>query len=92
MRILLFTLLSLACSGLLAATVYRWVDENGVVHYSDQSHANAEKVQISAPQTFRGQQSNNAANTPPRDPQASAPAPAYAGCAIAQPFEAVIGA
>jgi hypothetical protein len=87
-RILLFTLMSLACSGLLAATVYRWVDENGVVHYSDQPHANAEKVQVSAPQTYKsGQYSNAASGAPPQDPGASAPAPAYQGCSIAQPFD-----
>lgn len=33
-----------------AAEVYRWVDENGVVHYSDQPHPGAERLRIeSAP-------------------------------------------
>ena len=34
-------------------TVYKWVDENGVVHYSDQPHPNAEKVQVQAAQTYK---------------------------------------
>lgn len=36
-------------------TVYRWVDKNGVVHYSDQPHAGAVKVELGAPQvvTFK---------------------------------------
>jgi hypothetical protein len=46
MRILPFTLMSLACSVVLAATVYKWTDEDGVVHYSDQPHPNAEKVPV----------------------------------------------
>ena len=52
MRKLAFTLMPLLCSLALAATVYKWVDENGVVHYSDQPHANAEKLQVKDAQTF----------------------------------------
>ena len=44
MRTLTFTLMCLVGSLALAATVYRWVDENGVVHYSDQPHPNAEAL------------------------------------------------
>jgi hypothetical protein len=53
MRLALFTLMSVVSAATLAATVYKWVDENGVTHYSDQPHENAEKVQVAAPQTFR---------------------------------------
>ena len=52
MRVLLFTLMSVASAVALSATVYKWVDENGVTHYSDQPHENAEKVQIKQPQTY----------------------------------------
>jgi hypothetical protein len=52
MRIFLFTLMSLVSAVALCATVYKWVDENGVTHYSDQPHENAEKVQIKQPQTY----------------------------------------
>ena len=52
MRIFLFTLMSLVSAVALSATVYKWVDENGVTHYSDQPHENAEKVQIKEPQTY----------------------------------------
>ena len=38
MRTILFTLISLGCMAALAGPVYKWVDENGVVHYSDQPH------------------------------------------------------
>jgi hypothetical protein len=84
MRRLLFTLISLAASLTLAATtVYKWVDENGVIHYSDQPHANAEKVRVKDPQTYKESApldtSAAAAHTP-----AGAP-PAYRGCAVVQP-------
>jgi len=52
MRILAFHLMLLACAAASAATIYKWVDENGVVHFSDQPHAGAEKVHVGAPQTF----------------------------------------
>jgi hypothetical protein len=53
MRALLFTLMSVVTLTAFAATVYRWVDDNGVVHYSDQPHENAEKVHVAAPQTYK---------------------------------------
>jgi hypothetical protein len=88
MRTLLFTLISFACSVVLAATVYRWVDEDGVVHYSDQPHPNAEKVHVQAVQTYK------AGPTDAGGGGAAQPAPSnagstatYAGCVIAQPVE-----
>jgi hypothetical protein len=44
MRILLFTLLLVSISS--TAAVYRWVDENGKVHYSDEAKPNAELVEV----------------------------------------------
>jgi hypothetical protein len=35
-----------------AATVYRWVDAEGVVHYSDQPHPGAERLEIGGIQTY----------------------------------------
>lgn len=44
------TALLAAPVGQAAEEVYRWVDEDGVVHYSDQPHPGAEKLRIeSAP-------------------------------------------
>ena len=71
MRAMIFTLLSmLACTVTVAATVYRWVDENGVTHYSDQPHENAEKVTVAAPQTYSA-----AKGYSPVTPPAAAKAP-----------------
>jgi Domain of unknown function (DUF4124) len=84
MRTILFTLMSVACTAAVSATVYKWVDDNGVVHYSDQPHENAQKVELKAPQTY------SAPKTPTPPPQstrgpASKQAPAYQTCAISEP-------
>jgi hypothetical protein len=99
MRTIRFTLMrsaALASLGLLSAaalagrggttTVYKWVDAQGVVHYSDQPHANAQKLQIQGAQTF-------SAPAVPLTPSMSAPqeseppGPAYESCTIAQPTD-----
>src|SRR5215831_10565521 len=85
MRSLAFTLLLLICSVALAATVYRWVDENGVVHYSDQPHANAEKLRVNAAQTYKPAALDNAPAGGGGQAAATAAVTPYRGCAIVQP-------
>ena len=96
MRPIRFTLI-LVSLGLLSAaaladnggttTVYRWVDPQGVVHYSDQPHPNAQKLEVRGAQTFSdlpaGQPSSRA------EPEETQPAStaAYDSCAIAQPSD-----
>ena len=84
MRRVAFTLICLAATVALAATVYRWVDENGVVHYSDQPHPNAQKVHVEAPQTYKAAplESTQAPLTPPAPPAAT-----YRGCAVSDPAD-----
>ena len=36
-----------------ATTLYKWTDENGVVHYSDQPHQGAEKIQVAKAQSYK---------------------------------------
>jgi hypothetical protein len=84
MRARLFTLLLLAAPLAMGATVvYKWVDDDGVVHYSDQPHPNAQKVQLKAAQTYTpagNAMSSSAVSAPP-----APPAQGYKGCSIAQP-------
>src|ERR1700691_2015689 len=91
MRTFLFTLMSLACSIALAATVYKWVDDDGVVHYSDQPHPNAQKLQVHDVQTYRpsaGDTAAAAAPGVPATPAAAGDAPRnYQGCAVVQPAD-----
>src|ERR1700758_757028 len=86
MRTLAFTLLCLLCSLALAATVYKWVDENGIVHYSDQPHPNAQKIGVQPAQTYKAGEIPAAPGGPPAPP-AAPPPPPYRGCAIAQPTD-----
>ena len=85
MRALAFTLMFLLCPLALAgATVYRWVDDQGIVHYSDQPHANAEKLHVNAAQTYKPSGVDTAAAGGGGQPLGAAPPP-YRGCAIVQP-------
>jgi Domain of unknown function (DUF4124) len=83
MRVVLFTLMSIACTAALSATVYKWVDENGVTHYSDQPHENAEKVQVAQPQTYKAPRVSAPAAAPPA-PQARPPN-SYLSCDVVMP-------
>lgn len=53
----LFTLTAslwlLLTSAVGLAETYKWVDENGVTHFSDQKHPNAKKVDIAPIATFK---------------------------------------
>jgi hypothetical protein len=76
--------IALACASTFAATVYKWVDEKGVVHYSDQPHQDAQKLDVKAAQTYR---STGAVSTPTRSASTAdaPPAGAYQACSVARP-------
>ena len=63
-------------------TVYKWVDAQGVIHYSDQPHPNARKVRITGAQTYSAPPV--VAQPSSTTPQAAS-TPAYQSCTIAQP-------
>jgi hypothetical protein len=66
--------------------VYRWVDDEGVVHYSDQPHPNAEKLQVHAAQSYKPSAADAPAAAGGGGGNASQAAAApYRGCAIVQP-------
>lgn len=48
MRTALYVLLALAAPAFAGQTVYKWVDEKGVTHFSDQPVDGAEKVELSS--------------------------------------------
>jgi hypothetical protein len=52
MRLACFVLLIVAAAGAGATELWRWVDDQGVVHYSDRPFPGAEKIVISGAQTF----------------------------------------
>jgi len=66
-----------------AASVYKWVDENGVTHFSDQPHENAQKVELKAPQTFSAPKTTS---TPSRPATPGRPAEkVYQSCSMSEP-------
>jgi hypothetical protein len=81
----LVTLSLLTLSGwVAAATLYKWVDAQGVVHYSDTPHPGAEVIQVGGAQTYHGTPvpTTPATATPPPPQSAAA---GYVSCGITQP-------
>ena len=61
MRIIVLIGLMMAAGTLLAGTtLYRWVDDQGRVHYSDQPQPQAEEIEVAEPATFSAQEANRA--------------------------------
>jgi len=83
MRTAAFTLMCIFAAAASAATIYKWIDENGVTHYSDQPHAGAQKIQVQAVQTYKAPAQQR---TSPNLPRTSAPAgPPYSACVVSRP-------
>ena len=55
MRGLPLLLLLAASASASSATVYKWVDDNGVTHFSDQPNPKAEKLTVPGAQTYGAQ-------------------------------------
>jgi hypothetical protein len=87
MRTLLFTLMCIIAAAAAAAAtsssaVYKWVDENGVTHYSDQPHPGAQKIQLQAAQTYKAPGQRAATVTPRNRPSGAQP---YTTCVVSRP-------
>ena len=65
-----------------AATIYRWVDPQGITHYSDQPHEGAQKLTLQGAQTYAA---DNAPSSPARPARDETPAAAAPQCAIESP-------
>ncbi len=81
MRWKLFTLMLLVGPLALAGPIYKWVDENGVVHYSDQPHQDAQQIHLGAPQTYKPTQYAQP------QPEATAAPPVSYTCAVTSPTD-----
>ena len=67
----------------LATTLYRWVDANGVTHYSDQPTEGAQKIEVAGAQTYRAPAAAATRVQKPAGPQQ--PGAAYTRVSITQP-------
>lgn len=83
MRTALYVLLALAAPAFAGQTVYKWVDEKGVTHFSDQPQAGAEKVELSGGANRAA--SPPPAYTPPASQEQAKAGPAYSRFVIASP-------
>jgi Domain of unknown function (DUF4124) len=70
------------CASAWSATVYKWVDDSGVTHYSDQPNPKAEKLQISGAQTYASPAAAGTAGAPAATP---APTTGTPVCVIDSP-------
>jgi hypothetical protein len=78
--------LSVLAAAASATEVYRWVDEDGVVHYSDAPHPGAQKIEIAEPTTVPAYRRPDAAErTPPTNGDSQPAAPGYQSLEIVQP-------
>ena len=66
-----------------AATFYKWVDENGVTHYSDQPHPGGTIVEVNAAQSVSSSSVTRSAASAPA--AAGAGGPRYPTCEIYRP-------
>lgn len=85
---LVFTCLVLLAAAAGATEVYRWVDENGVIHYSDSPHPGAEKIEVAEPPVMPGYRRSPAATSRSRPSAAERTQPAgftYQSLTITQP-------
>ncbi len=86
MRVTSLTLLPLTLwllsGAVMAATVYKWVDAQGVTHYSDQPHPDAKTVEVGPIQTFH---TPAPADTGSSAKTASTPGVRYATCELFRP-------
>src|SRR5688572_23778255 len=83
MRLIAFIAMLFMWGSALSTTVYKWVDANGVTHYSDQPHPGATKLEVGAIQTYSAP-----AASPPNAVRARSNAqagPVYAACELSQP-------
>ena len=45
---------SVAAGAVASTTLYKWVDENGVTHYSDRPEPGAQRIKVASAQSYKG--------------------------------------
>lgn len=69
---------------LASTTVYRWVDEQGIVHFSDQPHPGAQKMRVEDAPTFKA---TPVAQTPAAGPRPGRSDASEPSCSIDSPSD-----
>lgn len=86
MRITLLLLVLLAGSALASQTVWKWVDDKGVTHYSDRAVPGATRMEVSGGNKAASTSSNSSFDPPPAA-AAAEPETAYTEFTIWQPSD-----
>src|ERR1041384_480456 len=68
-----------------AATVYKWVDANGVTHYSDQPYPGAKKIEVDAAQTYAAPSPEKATGSQTAKKPKVPDGPLYTACDVYKP-------
>lgn len=82
--LVVLALFSLAAA---AQEAYRWVDENGIVHYSDRPREGAEQIQLPRPNVAQTRRTAPLQASQSDDEPADEPAPGYEAIDIVSPAE-----
>lgn len=85
MRWMWIVLLLVMSAGAVASEMWRWVDANGIVHYSDRPHPGAERVELGSVQSFTAPVIPPSRREEPQ--QEGEPAPLYSRLSIVSPSE-----
>jgi hypothetical protein len=80
--IILLVLGLLALPAVFGETLYKWVDDQGNVHYSDKPQPGAKKIHLAAPSTFKA---SGTAAPPAAASQTNGPTTGYSAFQIGSP-------
>jgi hypothetical protein len=83
--LLVLALLGSAAAAAAAEEAYRWVDEEGVVHYSDRPREGAERILLPAPNVARTRRVESPRGQQPADDIADETPPGYQAIEIVSP-------
>jgi hypothetical protein len=86
MRWMCMALLLMFSAVATASELWRWVDERGIVHYSDRPHPGAERVELAPAQSYTAPELPPRPQPPRPDPQ-DEPVAVYSRLSIAAPAE-----
>ena len=84
LKFLLLLITMLGSTSLCAAEVWKWVDKNGVTHYSDQPVPGAVKINLQNAQTYKADDAAIPESTQPPPRPSTAPTP-YVSIGISAP-------
>ncbi|HUO79726.1 MAG TPA: DUF4124 domain-containing protein [Steroidobacteraceae bacterium] len=84
---------ALCCVALAAhggAILYKWVDADGVTHYSDRPEPGSQKIKVPSAQTYKGGGTTQSSADSRAQPKAAAPGKSYTRLEITNPEDGAV--